>query len=58
MAISNEQDCDVVACACYVGRQAGAAAFLHQGCAVPVRDCQVVIGTAGTTNLNVKCSEL
>ena len=54
---SAEHQLDDVACACYVGRQGGAAALLHQGCPVPVRDCQVVVGTGGM-GLNVKCSEL
>ena len=56
-ARSNEHQLDDVACACYVGRKGGAAAFLHQGCPVPVRDCQVVVVTGGM-GLNVKCSEL
>ena len=56
-AISDEHQLDDVACACYVGREGGAAALLHQGCPVPVRDCQVVGGTS-VTGLNVKCSEL
>ena len=71
-AISYEQKVDNVACASYGSRQGGAdtlasnkklgsggaAAFLHQGCPVAVRDCQVVVGTGGTTILNVKYSEL
>ena len=75
-AISAEHQLDNVACACYIGRErgadtlisdqnvairGGAAALLHQGCPVPVRDCQVVVGTGGTGGtfvLNVKCSEL
>ena len=56
-AISTEHQLDDVACACYVGRQSGAAALLHQGCPVPVRDCQVVVATGGIS-FNVKCSEL
>ena len=56
-AISNEHQLDDVAFACYVGRQGGAAALLHQGCPVPVRDCQVVVVTGGMP-FNVKCSEL
>ena len=56
-AISTEQKVDDVACASYVSRQGVAAAFLHQGCSVAVRDCQVVVGTGGV-RLNVKCSEL
>ena len=56
-AISTEHQLDNVACAYYVGRQGGAAALLHQGCPVPVRDCQVVVGTGGM-GFNVKCSEL
>ena len=56
-AISDEHELDNVACARYVGRQGGAAALLHQGCPVPVRDCQVVVVTGGI-GFNVKCSEL
>ena len=56
--ISTEQKVDDVACASYVSRQGPAAALLHQGCPVPVRDCQVVAATDGTTRLDVKCSEL
>ena len=53
---------DNVACACYISRQGGAAALLHQGCPVPVRDCQVVVAitvvvVTGGRRLNVKCSE-
>ena len=55
--ISAEVYPDHVAYACDGGRQGGAAALLHQGCSVAVRDCQVVIGTGGV-RLNVKCSEL
>ena len=55
--ISTEHQLDNVACAYYVGWKGGAAALLHQGCPVPVRDCQVVIVTGGT-GLNVKCNEL
>ena len=47
MVIRNEQELDNVASACYVSRQGGAAAFLHQGCPVAVRDCQVVVETGG-----------
>ena len=69
---SDEHQLDDVACACYVSRQGGsdtlasdhnvairgrAAALLHQGCPVAVRDCQVVVATGGM-GLNVKCSEL
>ena len=54
---STEHQLDDVACASYVGRNGGAAAFLHQGCPVPVRDCQVVVATGGM-GFNVKCSEL
>ena len=85
-AISNEHELDDVACASYVSRQGGAdtlasnnnvvrggaAALLHQGCPVPVRDCQVVVATGErvivificviiifiTRFFNVKCSEL
>ena len=75
-AISTEHQLDNVACAGYMGRKrgadtlasdqnvdvirGGAAALLHQGCPVPVRDCQVVEATGGTTvmGFNVKCSEL
>ena len=82
-AISYEQKVDNVACASYVSRQGGvdtltsnnnvaqiggAAALLHQGCPVPVRDCQVVVATNDGVivisiiiiifGLNVKCSEL
>ena len=68
---SNEHQLDNVASAGYVGRQGGAdtlasnqnvaigggaAAFLHQGCPVTVRDCQVVPVTVGMV-LNVECSE-
>ena len=56
-AISNEHQLDNVACACYVGWQGGAAALLHQGCSVTVRNCQVVEETGGMV-FNVKCSEL
>ena len=56
-AISNEHQLDDVACACYVGRKGGAAALLHQGCPVPVRDCQVVVAIT-IIDVNVKCSEL
>ena len=56
--ISTEQQLDNVACAGYIGRQGGAAALLHQGCPVAVRDCQVVVLTGGTIVLNIKCSEL
>ena len=70
--ISTEHQLDNVACAGYIGRQGGAetlvsdqnvalrggaAALLHQGCPVAVRDCQVVVGTGGMI-LNVECSEL
>ena len=56
---SNEHQLDNVACACYVGWQGGAAALLHQGCPVPVCDCQVVVVTGGIPlHFNVKCSEL
>ena len=55
--ISTEHQLDDVACAGYVGRKGGAAALLHQGCPVPVRDCQVVVATGGM-GFNVKCSEL
>ena len=54
---SNEHQLDDVACACYVGRNGGAAALLHQGYPVPVRDCQVVVATGGM-EFNVECSEL
>ena len=37
--------------------EGGAAALLHQGCPVSVRDCQVVVVTGGI-KFNVKCSEL
>ena len=57
IATRTEHQVDDVACASYVGRNGGAAAFLHQGCPVPVRDCQVVVATGGI-GLNVKCSEL
>ena len=57
IVISTEHQLDDVACACYVGRKGGATALLHQGCPVPVRDCQVVVVTGGMV-LNVKCSEL
>ena len=70
-SISLEHQLDDVACACYVGRKGVAdtlasnknapgrvaAALLHQGCPVAVRDCQVVEGTV-VIRLNVKCSEL
>ena len=56
-AISTEHQVDEVACASYGGRNGGAAAFLHQGCPVAVRDCQVVEVTGGM-GFNVKCSEL
>ena len=46
-----------VAYACDGSWEGGAAALLHQGCPVTVRDCQVVIAT-GVTELNVKCGEL
>ena len=54
---STEQKVDNIACASYGSRQGVAAAFLHQGCPVAVRDCQVVEATGGI-GLNVKCSEL
>ena len=58
-AISTEHQLDDVACACYVGRKGGAAALLHQGCTVPVRDCQVVVASGSPWKFgNVKCSEL
>ena len=41
--ISAEHDLDHIAYACDGGRQGGAAALLHQGCPVTVRDCQVVV---------------
>ena len=55
-AISAEHDLDHVASACDGGWQGGAdtlssfgaAALLHQGCPVTVRDCQVVAATVGT----------
>ena len=68
-AIGDEHQVDDVACACYGSRQGGAdtlasnknvamrggaAAPLHQGCPVTVRDCQVVRAIIG---INVKCSE-
>ena len=56
-AISAEVYPDHVGYACDGGRQGGAAALLHQGCSVAVRDCQVVVVTGGV-RLNVKCSEL
>ena len=56
-AISAEVNPDHVAYACDGGWQGGAAALLHQGCPVTVRDCQVVKGT-GVMGVNVKCSEL
>ena len=56
-AISTEQKVDDVACASYVSRQGVAAALLHQGCPVPVRDCQVVVAIT-VPYVNVKCSEL
>ena len=56
-ATSTEHQLDDVACAGYVGRKGGAAALLHQGCPVPVRDCQVIEATGGM-GFNVKCSEL
>ena len=56
-AIGDEHQLDNVACACYVGRKGGAAALLHQGCPVPVRDCQVVVAIT-ISDVNVKCSEL
>ena len=55
--MSAEQKVDDVACASYVSRQGPAAALLHQGCPVAVRDCQVVVVTGGM-GFNVKCSEL
>ena len=57
-AISTELQLDDVACACYVGRKGGAAALLHQGCPVPVCDCQVVEAMTSGRIVNVKCSEL
>ena len=45
-AISTEHQVDDVACASYISRQGVvAAAPLHQGCPVAVRDCQVVVST-------------
>ena len=55
--ISNEHQVDAAACASNVGRNGGAAALLHQGCSIVVRDCQVVIATVGMI-FDVKCSEL
>ena len=40
-----------------VGIGGGAAAFLHQGCPVTIRDYQVVVVTGGMI-LNVECSQL
>ena len=56
-AISNEHQLDNVAFACYVGWQGGAAALLHQGCPVPVCDCQVVVVVVAAV-CDLKCSEL
>ena len=55
--ISAEHEPDRVGSACDGGWQGGAAALLHQGCPVTVRDCQVVVA-AGGVRLNIKCSEL
>ena len=57
LTISAEHDLDHVGSACDGGWQGEAAALLHQGCSVTVRDCQVVIVTGGI-GLNVKCIEL
>ena len=57
-AISAEVELDNVACARYVGWQGGAAALLHQGCPVPICDCQVVVARTSGRRVNVKCSEL
>ena len=56
IAISGEHYLDGVAYACDGGGQGGATALLHQGCPIIVRDCQVVVVTAGII-LNVKCIE-
>ena len=56
-AISTEHQINDVAFACYVGREGGAAALLHQGRPVPIRDCQVVV-TGAVTVFSVKSSEL
>ena len=39
-------------------RGGGAAALLHQGCPVAVRDCQVVVARRLEGGFNVKCREL
>ena len=57
----NEHQVDDVASACYGSRRGVAAAFLHQGCPVAVRDCQVVVVTGASLifpTKNVKRSEL
>ena len=48
---------DAVAGAGDGGRQGGAAGLLHQGCAVAVLDCHVVVGARGM-GINSKCREL
>ena len=55
-AISAEVNPDHVAYACDSGWQEGAAALLHQGCPVTVRDCQVVVArTRGVDIKSRKC---
>ena len=72
IVISNEHQLDNVACAYYIdwkgeahilvsdhnaAIRGGATALLHQGCPIPIRDCQLVVATGGM-EFNVKCSEL
>ena len=57
-AISAEVYPDHVAYACDGGWEGGAAALLHQGCPVTVRDLQVGAHTVVTTVLGVKRSEM
>ena len=55
-AISAEHDLDHVAYACDGSWEGGAAALLHQGCPVTVRDCQVVVArTRGVDIKSRKC---
>ena len=55
--ISNEHKLYDVACACYVLWEDRAAVLFHQGCPVPVCDCQVVVVVVAAV-CDLKCSEL
>ena len=58
ITISAEHDLDHVGSACDGGWQGGAAALLHQGCPVTVRDCQAVQTITILKFVNVKGGEL